>query len=166
MLLAAALVLAPAPGRSPAAEAEAFYRFHFARPDMMYLCRACLERERRFFTPKLARLLVYELDRYDKAAAANGGPANFKPFVAGDVFTGTEETPDTYRLGRAEVSGATAKVPVTVRWTGANAGNPDRTVTVVMTRAGGRWLVDNVIYPDGNDLVDLLGRPEYDSYGT
>ena len=41
-----------------------------------------------------------------------------------------------------------------------------KTVTVVVVSDGGRWSIDDVLYPDGVSLVELLGRLEYDSFGT
>jgi hypothetical protein len=168
-LLTGALLLAAAPSApaAPAAAASAvraFYRAHFARRDLMAICREGVERERPRLTPELYRLLRGELDRYDKEAAAHGGPANFKPFVVGDVFTGTEELPDAFRIGTATGDGRKARVPVTFTWKGG--AQPAKTVTVVAVSAGGRWAIDDVVYPDGINLVDLLSRPEYDSFGT
>ncbi len=158
---------AAAPPRTPEAAVEAFYRFHFARRDLMYLCRESVARERAWLTPKLHRLLVHELDRYDEAAAANGGPQSYKPFVAGDVFTHSEEPADAFRVAGAERTGETARVRVFASWSkDSSDGARELGMRVVVVRVGGRWLVDNVLYDDGDDLVDLLSRPDYESYGT
>jgi hypothetical protein len=167
VLVALAAPGAAAPPRTPEAAVEAFYRFHFAKRDLMYLCRESVARERQWLTPKLHRLLVYELDRFDKAAAANGGPQNYKPFIAGDVFTHSEGPADAFRVAGAERAGQTARVRVFASWSAESEdGARELGMTVVVVRVGGRWLVDNVLYDDGDDLVDLLSRPDYESYGT
>jgi hypothetical protein len=133
----------------------------------MPLSREGVERARPFLTERLHGLLARELERAAEAAAAHAGPEAFAPFVAGDVFTGTERPPDAFRRGRVTVSGTTARVEVASVWTAPpETRDAARAVTVVLRRVGGRWLVDDVVYPDGGSLVDLLSRPEYDSYGT
>lgn len=133
----------------------------------MPISREGVARAKPFLTARLHGLLVHELDRADEAVAANGGPGQFKPFVVGDVFTGSEELPDDFRIGRSAIAADAARVPVTSTWRRPNeSGDTTRDVTAVLRREGGRWLVDDVVYPDGNTLVDLLSRPEYDSYGT
>ena len=167
VLVAIAAPAAATPPRTPEAAVEAFYRFHFAKRDLMYLCRESVARERAWLTPKLHDLLVHELDRYDVAAAANGGPQNYKPFIAGDVFTHSEGPADTFRVGGAERSGQTARVRVVAVWSeDSEDGAREVGMTVVVVRVRGKWLVDNVLYDDGDDLVDLLSRPDYESYGT
>ena len=166
LLLALAATAAAAPPRTPAGTVEAFYRFHFERRDLMYHCRESVARERRWLTPRLHKLLVYELDRYDRAAAANGGPQNYKPFIAGDVFTHSEEPADAFRVEGAETTGATAKVRVVASWRESSDGPREVEITVVLARERGRWLIDNLLFDDGDDLVDLLSRPDYESYGT
>jgi hypothetical protein len=175
-LLARVVCLAVAaflPGASPAEPAaatsadsavRAFYRAHFARRDLMAICREGIDRDRPHLTPELYRLLRNELDRYDKEASAHGGSANFKPFVVGDVFTASEELPDAFRVGAAAGDRRKARVPVTFTW--KDGATPPKTVTVVAVSSGGRWAIDDVLYPDGINLVDLLSRPEYDSFGT
>lgn len=167
-LLAATVAAAAVPPAGPSAATTAFYRDHFARRDLMALSREGVDRSRSYLTERLRGLLARELDRYDEEAAKHGGPSAFKPFVAGDVFTGSETLPDDFRAEHATVSeGRVARVPVTFTWTTPPEGDDAaKSVTVVLKKDTGRWLVDDVIYPDGGSLVDLLSRPEYDSYGT
>ena len=166
LLLTCLFAPAPAPARqragSPAAVVSAYARFHLQRKDLAYMCRECVEREKAWFTPELYRLLVAEMDRYDKAAAENGGPDNYKPFVAGDVFSGREDTARSFRVGRVKQAAGRATVQVTWFF-GEEPKNP---VWIVLVRRGREWLIDDVIYSARDTLVDMLNRPEYDSYGT
>jgi hypothetical protein len=164
---AVAFSVSAQPPKSPAETVEAFYAFHLEQPKIMYLCRESVKREGRWFTPRLRDLLSYELDRAAKAAAAHGGPDQYKPFVAGDVFTSSEDSADSFRVGVATITGDTAKVPVACLFTrGPVIEAPRKDVVVVVVLVDGAWLIDNVLYGDGSDLVDLLSRPDYDSYGT
>lgn len=148
----------------PEQSVASFFAHRFERRDLLRISDAAVSRDRPYLTRRLHDLLRREIARTAEAAKASPEPAAFEPFIGGDPFTGTVDPPDGIRTGRVVRSGSTARVEVT-GVASVEAPEP-RTVTVVVVAAGSRWLVDNVVYQDGSDLVDLLSRPEYDSYGT
>ena len=135
--------------------AESFYRYHFAR-DRGFV-RANIVARRRLLSPELYRLMLNELRR--EAAFRKAHPDQ-APFMTGDPFTDAQEYPDTFAVGRADVRGSRATVPVTFGWRGVEQ---KQTLQVVLLKHGGRWLVHDVRSEGGAGLLKLLRRPTYES---
>ena len=140
--------------------AEGFYRHHFSRDGRSRsFLPENIRQLRRWLSPELYRLMMYEFRR--EAEFRKTHPDDV-PFMTGDPFTNSQESPDTFRVGRAVVRGRRASVPVTFGWRDM-ADYPKYTLRVELLKLEGRWLIHNVKPNEGSDLLKLLRRPVYDS---
>jgi hypothetical protein len=73
------------------------------------------------------------------------------PAINGDPFTNSQEYPDTFRLRSKSSSAATAEVNAIF-----SDGHRNWRVTLLMRKAGERWLLDDLRYEDGATLRQLL----------
>ena len=131
-----------AAGASPAASVRAFYAFHMAH-DMAFTLEGVTQRAA-WLTPDLAGQCRSYLSR--------PSPPDAVPEIDGDPFTDTQEYPTAFHVGKAVVSGSTARVPVRFRGPGKNR----RTVHVELVAVQGSWLIDDIRYDSGTSLRALL----------
>jgi hypothetical protein len=145
---------------SAASVTRSFYQQRFRRVDRMFFDRRNVRRERRWFTPRLYKLMLYELRRADaNETDENGNP--MKPHISGDVFTGSESPPQVFRIGRSVQKTNWATVVVDCYWNDNVVGKARKQVIVRLVPSGNTWLIDNVIYEDGQDLITDFSRPVY-----
>ncbi len=140
--------------------AKEFYRLHFLRGDRMYFEPENIRRKREWLTPKLYRLILYEFRRGDDYAKAHPDPPP-KAYFDGDVFTNAGSLPQVYRVTGSKQEKGKATVTVWVYWNDNTVGKMSRKIRVVMVQSQTRWLIDNLLYEDGKDLVTQLKRPSY-----
>lgn len=134
--------------------ARSFYRYHLAR-NKDFTARN-VEHRKRWLTPELYRLLLEELKREAEESKANPDEA---PYFEGDPFTGSQEYPDSFRVGNADLEGGLAKVTVTLLWSARTSRGIDkRDIVLEMKRAGGGWLICDIVSNDGTRLLDDLKR--------
>lgn len=118
-----------APERSPEGRIQRFLERHFAG-DMG-------------FTPESASAyrgwLSVRLAHAIKAYFAKPSSADEVPAVDGDPFTGTQEYPTRFFVGKSNISGDRASLPV--RFSDAFG---DREILYLMVREGGEWQLDDV----------------------
>jgi hypothetical protein len=129
-----------------------FYEW-FAAPraagggDRMFV-RVLEERAASLDTPLLAAL------REDRAAAERSPGElvglEFEPFTA------NQDPCEAYSVGEASKAAGRIRVPIFSVCSGHRLDAPSVTVEVEMREA--RWVITNVIYPDGDDLLALLQR--------
>ncbi len=131
-----------AAGASPAASVRAFYAFHMAH-DMAFTLEGVTQRAA-WLTPDLAGQCRSYLSR--------PSPPDAVPEIDGDPFTDTQEYPTAFHVGKAVVSGSTARVPVRFRGPGKNR----RSVRVELVAVQGSWLIDDIRYDSGTSLRALL----------
>lgn len=137
-----------------------FYWLHFLQGYQMYFEPKNIQRKRKWFTPKLYRLMLYEFRRETEYAKAHPDPP-LKPYFSGDVFTDAESLPQVFRVTKAKEEKDKAIVTVWVYWNDNTVGKMKRKIQVVLLRSQTRWLIDNLLYDDGKDLVTQLKRPSY-----
>ena len=141
-LCAVALFAATPVAQKPEDVAGAFYKFHFAH-DMA-------------FTPQTVQLrsqwLTSDLMDLCKKNFAMPEDPDEAPDIEGDVFTGSQEYPDTYKVGTAAVTASTAQVPMTFIWKDHHTTKG----TVVMKKVNDKWLIDDVQFPDQDSIRTLL----------
>lgn len=82
---------------------------------------------------------------------ARPSSADEVPVIDGDPFTDSQEYPRRFAVGQARVSGETAEVPV--RFSDAFS---ERTITYLLRYKGGAWQLEDLRYPGGGTLADLL----------
>lgn len=111
----------------------------------MALTRESLAAKAETLTPRLQAQLARWLARPQRADEV--------PDIAGDPFSNTQEYPDAFSLAPARVQAERAEVSVT--FTGA-ALRPSK-VRMLLRRVGNGWRVDDLGYPDGSRLSQLLG---------
>ena len=142
--------------RDPAqAAVRSFYQFHLAHNKDFTVRNIRLRK--RWLTPELFALLLGELKRESEESKAHPDEA---PYFEGDPFTDSQEYPDSFRIGKAEANGELAKVAVTLHWSARTSRGVDkRDIIVEATRAGGAWLISDVVSSDGSRLTDELKRP-------
>jgi hypothetical protein len=140
--------------------AREFYRLHFLRGDQMYFEPENIRRKRTWLTPKLYRLLLKEFQRETDYAKVHPDLI-LKPYFSGDVFTDAESLPQVFRVTKAKLANDGAIVTVWVYWNDDTVGKMKRKIQVVMVRSQTRWLIDNLLYENDEDLVKLLKRTSY-----
>jgi hypothetical protein len=73
------------------------------------------------------------------------------PPINGDPFTDSQEYPDRFQPGRARIDGARATTPIRL-----GDGSRDWEVEALLQREDSRWRVDDLRYPGGATLRELL----------
>ena len=139
---------------------RSFYTQHFHTRDRMFFSWANVRRERRWFTPRLYRLMLYELKRADANKTDENGNL-MKPYISGDVFTQSESPPQVFRIGRSVEKRTWATVVVNCYWNDNTIGKMRKKVTVRLVPSGSTWLIDNVIDEDGQDIITEFSRAVY-----
>ncbi|HSQ20192.1 MAG TPA: DUF3828 domain-containing protein [Blastocatellia bacterium] len=133
---------------------RSFYTFHLAH-NKNFTVRNVQQRKR-WLTPELYGLLLKELKQQAAESKAHPDEA---PYFEGDPFTDSQEYPDSYRVGKAEVSGDVAKMNVTLLWSARTSrGRDKRDIVVEMTRSAGGWVINDIINNQGSRLTDELKR--------
>ncbi|MEK6406111.1 MAG: DUF3828 domain-containing protein [Acidobacteriota bacterium] len=141
--------------RSPASAAvRSFYAFHLAH-NKDFTVRNVQQRKR-WLTPELYKLLLNELKRQAEESKAHPDEA---PYFEGDPLTDSQEYPDSFRVGKTDVSGDQAKVTVTLMWSARTSrGRDKREIVVEVTKSGQAWLINDVINNEGSSLRDELKK--------
>lgn len=128
---------------SPKVIVDEFYKYHFSH-DMAFTPEAVQQRAA-WLTPALK----------DACRVYFGLPSDPDevPDIDGDPFTGSQEYPDAYSTGPAEVKDDTARVPLTFTW------KEDHHTTngvAILKNVEGHWLIDDVEFPDQDSIRKLL----------
>ena len=135
---------------------RSFYTFHLARNKDFTASNVRLRR--RFLTTELYKLLLDELKREAERSKTNPDEA---PYFEGDPLTNSQEYPDSFRVGKAEMSGDRVKVTVTMLWSARTSrGRDQRDIVVEMARSGASWLINDIIDNAGSKLQDELKRQQ------
>lgn len=133
---------------------RSFYTFHLAH-NKNFTVRNVQQRKR-WLTPELYGLLLKELKQQAAESKAHPDEA---PYFEGDPFTDSQEYPDSYRVGKADLSGDVAKVTVTLLWSARTSrGRDKRDIVVELTRSTGTWVINDIINNQGSRLSDELKR--------
>jgi hypothetical protein len=133
---------------------RSFYTYHLARNKDFTVRNVRLRK--RWLTPELYNLLLGELKR--EAARSKADPDE-APYFEGDPLTASQEYPDSFRVGTAEVSGDRAKVTVTLMWSDRTSrGRDKRDIVVEVSKRGAAWLINDIIDSVGSKLQDELKR--------
>ena len=133
---------------APAATVRAFYRFHLSH-DTAFAERNVRLR-RHWLEPRLYRLLLFELHRPT--------PPDEPPYMEGDPFTNSQETPQTFRTGVTTIDDDGAQVETFFLWTERSRVLSQRRYLVHLRRSRGRWLISNITDEGGEDLLKELQR--------
>ena len=134
-----------------------FYRVHFSHKDIFN--EREVARRRQFFTPRLARLFDAELKRQRIYAKKH---PDEKPYFEGLSFTPLEFCPSKYSVGSAPSKGR--KTTVNINFVSGKISVCDgkdeiKTVyRVALLKIGGKWLIDDVIYDNGETLTDAFNE--------
>ena len=144
-----------APTSDPAARAvRAFYTYHLAHKKDFNVRN--IQLRKRFLTGELYDLLIKQLKKQAVEAKAHPDEA---PEYEGDPLTDSQEYPDSFRVGKSEVSGDTAKVSVTLLWSARTSrGKDKRDIVVEVTKVGAGWLIKDIINNEGKRLTDDLKK--------
>ncbi len=119
-----------------------FLREHMTR-DMAFT-RSSVAAKKPLLTNGLARAIEEYFTR--------PAPKDEPPAINGDPFTYSQEYPAGFVIGRVVAAGARATVPVQFM----ELGGRKKLVELRMRRIEGRWLVDDLLYPDGQTLRGFL----------
>lgn len=128
---------------SPESVINSFYKYHFSH-DMGFTPETVKSRSAWLSAELLAACKVY--------FAAPEDPEE-PPYIEGDPFTGSQEYPNKFSVGSASVSEMSAKVPVTFTW--KEDGHSTKG-TVLLKNVKGKWLIDDVEFPDQDSVRKLL----------
>ena len=74
------------------------------------------------------------------------------PAVDGDPFTGSQEYPDIFLVGYPTIMETSARVLVTFTWKDGHSTNG----MVVLIQVKGKWLIDDVKFPEQGSMRELL----------
>ena len=129
-------------GSTPEAVVDAFYKYHFSH-DMAFDPSNVRQRSS-WLTPDLLKAC--------KAYFALPQDPDEAPDIEGDMFTGSQEYPNTYVLSPGKVAETTARVPVTFKWDDGHSTHGN----VVLKKLGGKWLIDDVEFPDQDSIRKTL----------
>jgi hypothetical protein len=154
MIILFAVVLPPKSLSNPQASkalgaseaARAFYQYHFSH-GQCYV-GACLNRRRKWLTAELYNLLKYEQQREL--------PPDIVPYIEGDPFTNSQESPHSFRIGKSERHGNGVKVKVFVYWLEKRRVVEQREYSFVMIRESGSWKIADIIDNKGESLRNEL----------
>jgi hypothetical protein len=146
--------LGAGPGEEALKAVRSFYTYHLARNKDFTVRNVRLRR--RYLTPELYNLLLVELKSEAERSKAHPDEA---PYFEGDPLTNSQEYPDSFRMGKAEVSGDRAKVTVTLLWSERTSrGRDQRDIVVEVSKRGAGWLINDIIDNQGSKLQDELRR--------
>lgn len=133
---------------------RSFYAFHLAHNKGFTVRNVQLRK--RFLTAEFYGLLLKELKRQAAESKAHPDEA---PDFEGDPFTDSQEYPDSYRVGKAEVTSDLAKVTVTLLWSARTSrGRDKRDIVIEVTSSPGGWLINDIINSEGSRLRDEFKR--------
>jgi len=138
--VALAFLTAQAQQSDPSAVVDRCYRMHF-KPNMIFT-EATLKLKRMWLAPGLYSLLLNELHK--------PSDPDIVPTIDGDPFTDSQEYPSAFTIAGSTTRSDTARV--SLAFTGQKHG-----VTVVLVLSGGRWLINDIVYSNGQTLRQLLG---------
>jgi len=148
---------AQSPDNSPAQAAttvRSFFAFHFAH-NKNFTVRNVQQRKR-WLTPELYQLLLQELKLEAQESKAHPDEV---PYFEGDPFTDSQDYPNSHRVGKVEINGESARVPVTLLWSTRTGRISDkRDIVVELTRGSSGWLIKDVVNKEGSRLSDQLKR--------
>ena len=144
----------------PSAVVKSFYRFHLTHN--MNFTRPNVVRRQPWLSSTLYKLLLNEFVRENQYSKSHPHE-EFVPYMEGDPFTGSQEYPNSFRLGSALVTGYSADVKLTLLWgTKGKKSQDQRNVDVELVKQNGKWLIDNIIdVVNGVNLVTDLKREKY-----
>lgn len=125
----------------PAQTVQSFYAYHF-KHDMGFGASQVKARKA-WLAPKLYALIT--------KALAKPVPKGDAPDIDGDIFTDSQDTPNSFQIGKATIDKETAKVDVTFIWPGEK-----RHVTVILTQIEKAWLITDIDYGSHRSLTKEL----------
>jgi hypothetical protein len=128
---------------SPESVVTKFYKYHFSH-DMAFTPDS-LKRRSAWLTPELL-----EACRVYFAVPEN---PDEPPYIEGDPFTGSQEYPNRYSVGKGVISETSARVPVIFTWKEDGHSTKGE---VVLNNLKGKWLIDDVEFPDQDSVRKLL----------
>lgn len=125
----------------PAQTVQAFYDYHF-KHDMGFDAKQ-MKARKAWLTPKLYTLITAALSK----PVAKGDA----PDIDGDIFTDSQDTPTSFHVGKAVVEKDTAKVDVTLVWSGEK-----KHLTVILAQVEHKWLIQDIDYGDHRSMIKTL----------
>jgi hypothetical protein len=148
------LAQTPKPEDAALRSVRAFYTYHLAH-NKDFTVRN-IQLRKRFLTPELYGLLIKELKRQAAESKAHPDEA---PDYEGDPLTDSQEYPDSFRVGKAEMAGDVAKVIVTLQWSARTSRGVDkRDITVEATKGATGWLINDIVNNQGSRVQDDLKK--------
>lgn len=164
VILFISLVSIAAMGQKPLAAVSAFYKFD--RSHSQTFNRRNIDARKEWFSSQLYGRFLNELKREKEYLRTNPGD---KPhFGDGLPFQPMNEpceangrkSGNSYTLGRVNERGKNAKIGVNFAY--PKACKMDKTLfTVNLIKEKGRWVINDIQYPDDMTLVEDLKRPVY-----
>lgn len=148
VILAALVAFSADANKTPLPEevATEFYKYHFSH-DMAFVPDEVTKR---------AEWLTPDLLKACKAYFAIPEDPDEVPDIDGDPFTGSQEYPDEFKTGAAKIIDNVARVPLTFTW---KEDHHSTQGVAVLKNVNGKWLIDDVQFPDQDSLRTLLANP-------
>src|SRR5215470_17738345 len=148
------LAQTPKPEDAASRAVRTFFTYHLAHNKDFTVGN--IQLRKRWLTPELYNLLLKELKRQAAESKAHPDEA---PDYEGDPLTDSQEYPDSYHVGKAEMAGDVAKVTVTLQWSARTSRGVDkRDITVEATKGATGWLINDIINNQGSRLREDLKK--------
>jgi hypothetical protein len=143
--------------RQVKAAAESFYRTHLSRFGFTF--EPDIRRLRPYLSPNLSLLLKREVQRMRDWSVKN---PNLKPPVIEDVFVCNHyEKPQNFRVLKTSGNGRDASATIKFNYIEKGKVVDKCNVDAKFVHIKGKWLLNNVIFESGPDLLTLLSRQDY-----
>ena len=127
---------------SPQTVVQEFYAFHFSH-DMGFTEESVKQRSH-WFTKDLQQKI--------RAYFAMPQNPDEPPIINGDPFTGTQEYPEKFTLGKVTKKKSSATTDITFHW----KEGPERKAKAVLKNENGNWLIDDILFKDQESLRAML----------
>ncbi len=137
------LVPSPQPEKSPERLVQSLFSNHFKHG--MGFTKASVSRKAKWLSEDFLKQLRQELN--------HPASPDEVPNIDGDPFTDSQEYPTRFKVGKAEIKGDSARVPVVLSGNGRK-----RTVVAILNQTTEGWRVDDLAYEEGKTLRAELGR--------
>jgi hypothetical protein len=125
----------------PAQAVQSFFDFHFKHS--MGFGMPEMKVRKAWLAPDLYALITTVLKK--------PVPKGDAPDIEGDIFTDSQDTPTSFRVGHASVKDQTARVEVTLQWSGEK-----RQLTVLLQQIERAWRIVDIEYGDHRTLTKDL----------
>ncbi len=150
--------------QTPKETVRQFYKYDWTHSQIFN--RKSIDARKKWFSPDLYKLFLDELQKEEEFLRSN--PTDKPYFGDGVPFSPIEEWFSvegkscklTYKIGNAIVKRSRATVPVTFFYRPVQC-NETIVYKVLLIKHSGKWLIDDILYNDGDSLANDMKNHKY-----